>query len=142
MTTLPARQVHDGLSRVDAARLQRGEPVIGVIDGGPLALLVPVPDQPLVAMVAAQRPRQGLWRIPLALALLAPAIWLVVWTTLRPLQSQLESLSDAAARVGEGDLAARAPVHGDEVGGQLARRFNEMVERVERVEHAGTIGRS
>lgn len=51
------------------------------------------------------------------------------WATGRLLQP-LDSLSQAARRLGEGDLKARAMVVGGDEIARLAREFNEMAERL------------
>ncbi len=56
-------------------------------------------------------------------ALLAVLVGLVVS---RGLTAPIVALGDAARRMGEGDLSARAPVRGSDEIGQVAERFNRM----------------
>jgi PAS domain S-box-containing protein len=60
------------------------------------------------------------------LALAASTWWMA--RLLRP----LSVLSSTAKRIGEGDLAARAVVHGKDEVALLAKDFNQMAERLER----------
>lgn len=60
------------------------------------------------------------------LALAASTWWMA--RLLRP----MSVLSSAARRIGEGDLAARAVVHGKDEVALLAKDFNQMAERVEK----------
>jgi PAS domain S-box-containing protein len=61
-----------------------------------------------------------------ALALVASAMW--VSRLLRP----LSILGSAARRIGEGDLAVQAVVHGKDEVALLARDFNQMAERLQK----------
>ena len=92
---------------------------------------------------AVPRPMHAppLWRPLLVVALAL----LVVAVATRPLAQRIsrpvERLTDAARRLGGGDLSARAPADGaharrhDEIT-ELTRAFNEMAERVERLVRA------
>ena len=57
---------------------------------------------------------------------------LVGWLTARLVARRLESAYDTARRVGEGELALRAPVDGsDDAFDRLARRLNAMLDRIQ-----------
>jgi len=71
------------------------------------------------------------------LALIAGVMTSIALT--RRLLSPLEVLSQAAHRIGEGDLAARAIVPGGDEIASLAREFNEMAERLDRY-HTSSLG--
>lgn len=56
---------------------------------------------------------------------------LVGWATSRWVSKRLRALDDTAARVGNGELALRAPLDGsDDAFDRLARRFNGMLDRI------------
>lgn len=59
----------------------------------------------------------------IGVGLLAVIVGLIVS---RGLTSSIRSLGDAARRMGEGDLSARAPVHSSDEIGQVAAHFNRM----------------
>jgi signal transduction histidine kinase len=103
----------------------------------------------VVATLQASAPRHfrrpGVWRPLLSVAL----VLLIVTAATRPLARRisrpLERLTEAARRLGGGDLAARVPAnggarrwwrrrarHADELT-ELSRAFNEMAERLERL---------
>jgi signal transduction histidine kinase len=101
--------------------------IVGVLQASPPRRFAPSPLGPLLAVAVAL---------------------LVVAAATRPLARRiarpLERLTEAARRLGQGDLGARVPVAGerrargphtpragDELG-QLTRAFNDMAERVER----------
>ncbi|HEX4422127.1 MAG TPA: ATP-binding protein [Kofleriaceae bacterium] len=68
-----------------------------------------------------------------ALGLILLAVWLGVFLIARPMARRLAGVASAADRFGRGDLAARAdPSARDELGG-LAREFNGMAVRIERL---------
>jgi signal transduction histidine kinase len=111
---------------------------------GPFAV-APIRDPAsgeVVGTIAASPPRPlGMpppWRpilvVTLALVVVAVATRPLAVRITRP----LERLRDAARRLGNGDLSARAPVpthparHGDELA-EVTGAFNEMAERVERL---------
>jgi signal transduction histidine kinase len=50
----------------------------------------------------------------------------LAWLLALPLSRQIRNLSDASARLGRGELAARAPAEGPEELAALARSFNRM----------------
>lgn len=56
---------------------------------------------------------------------------LVAWLLELPLGRQIRRLADASARLGQGDLAARAPEEGPEELRVLARSFNQMAVELE-----------
>lgn len=58
------------------------------------------------------------------------------YPTARSIASPLERLTDAARRLGEGDLAVRANLRAPGEVGDLARAFDEMAERLERLVRA------
>lgn len=74
------------------------------------------------------------WLVLLAIAgVVLAAVAAVGWLLARSVASPLEDLGEAADRIGEGDLAARAPE--DAGPGEvraLARRLNESTQRLER----------
>jgi signal transduction histidine kinase len=71
------------------------------------------------------------YTIIVALVTLGLALILLRWV--RPLYRDLESLTAAAARVGDGDLAVRARVGRASLVEPIAGAFNAMTERVQRL---------
>lgn len=70
-----------------------------------------------------------------ALVTLIPMALLVAaiggaWLTARAV-APVREITDAAARLGVGDLSNRLPVHGDDEFGELANTFNGMLARLE-----------
>ena len=80
---------------------------------------------------AIQDSVHGSW---LRLAILGTAVigagLILAWLLAVPLSRQIRSLSDASARLGRGDLAARAPEEGPTELEALARSFNRMAASV------------
>jgi two-component system NtrC family sensor kinase len=96
--------------------------VLGVLD-------VQLSLETVDAELAASE-RQMIWGLSVtALAVLALAGLLTWWMVLRPVRR----LSEATARLAEGDLSARVPEESDDEIGELMRSWNAM---------AGEIGRS
>jgi signal transduction histidine kinase len=71
------------------------------------------------------------YTIIVALVTLGLAVILLLWV--RPLYRDLGNLATAAARVGDGDLAARADVAKGSLVAPIASAFNAMTERVRRL---------
>ena len=89
------------------------------------ALRAPPPPQSLAFWT---RPPFGfLWM----LALVGLAVALGVFPIIRRLMSRLEALQRGVQRFGEGDLAARVPVQGNDEVADLSRQFNAAAERIE-----------
>jgi signal transduction histidine kinase len=65
------------------------------------------------------------------LALIALAVAVATYPVMRHLTSRLEALAVSVDRFGHGELAARAPVAGDDEVSSLASTFNSMADRVE-----------
>ncbi|MGN6513895.1 MAG: sensor histidine kinase [Lysobacteraceae bacterium] len=66
-----------------------------------------------------------------ALVAAATLAGVVGWATSRWVSQRLRTLDDTAARVGNGELALRAPLDGsDDAFDRLARRFNGMLDRI------------
>jgi signal transduction histidine kinase len=127
---LPIAQVVNQLGPLEADRLERGDPVVSLLGSGPPAVLVRIPDQPLVAAVQPKGPPIRIaWALVLAVLVLGIAA--SVYTTIRPLHAQLDVLSQAAKQFGSGNLDSRAPVHSADDAGHLAETFNEMAARVQ-----------
>jgi signal transduction histidine kinase len=80
---------------------------------------------------AIQDSVHGSW---LRLAILGTAVigagLILAWLLAVPLSRQIRSLSDASARLGRGDLAARAPEEGPTELEALARSFNRMAASI------------
>jgi two-component system, OmpR family, sensor kinase len=80
---------------------------------------------------AIQDSVRGSW---LRLAILGTAVigagLILAWLLAVPLSRQIRSLSEASARLGRGDLAARAPEEGPTELEALARSFNRMADSV------------
>lgn len=131
----PVAMVRSRLDGLDVDHLDRGEPVVAAWTDGATALLVPVPDQPLVAVVLAAPPPTHGWHLAVVAVALLLGLAGAVFATLWPLQRQLQALSDAASAYGDGHLDLRAPVLTDDAAGALALRFNAMAERVQGLVH-------
>lgn len=66
-----------------------------------------------------------------ALVAAATLAGVVGWATSRWVSQRLRTLDDTAARVGNGELALRAPLDGsNDAFDRLARRFNGMLDRI------------
>jgi len=152
--TLPVFEAGDGLPRDLARRIatrviERGEELrdtatigsreyflavlplqrqVGRVIG---ALLGAEPSQ---VLAAAER---GVNRVLFLVALGAVAVALMLSALFaRRLSGPVRSLTAAARRVREGDLAATAPVRGEDEVGDLAIAFNEMTESLGRMTHS------
>ena len=75
------------------------------------------------------------WVISSAIAVLLAA--LIGWYISRRISAPVLALSNATARMTQGDLSSRASIKSSDELGQLARSFNEMASRVE--ETVGTL---
>jgi diguanylate cyclase (GGDEF)-like protein/PAS domain S-box-containing protein len=88
----------------------------------------------LAGALERQRKNNFIQRLPdLGLVLLF-AIGLAVWIY-RSVVSPLRGITDASRRIGEGDLAARAPISDSGEVAELGSRFNHMAEALEREMH-------
>jgi two-component system, OmpR family, sensor kinase len=65
------------------------------------------------------------------LALIGVAVALGLYPVVRRLTQRLEGLQRGVQRWGEGDLAVRVPVQGDDEVADLSVRFNQAAERIE-----------
>lgn len=133
ITVEPIARVKDQIFPLQLERLERGEPVVAPWDGGAVSLLVAIPDQPLVAVMPLPGPtpvqRTGAFLLVVLILGLAGAVLVI----LVPLQRQLVTLSNAATRIGGGELGARAEVRDNDAAGKLAGAFNDMAERIEQL---------
>jgi signal transduction histidine kinase len=81
------------------------------------------------------RPPHNTLRAPFGfvwtLALVAIAVALGTYPIIRRLTRRLETLQNGVERWGNGDLAARVPMQGDDEVGFLAARFNHAAEQIE-----------
>jgi signal transduction histidine kinase len=95
-----------------------GEHHIALDDGRLLVLRMPMPP----------------WHFHLGglvlFSVVALAVGLATYPVIRRLTRRLEALSASVDRFGRGDLAARAPVSGQDEVSDLADRFNRMAGRV------------
>jgi two-component system sensor histidine kinase BaeS len=138
--------IRGNLLQVDAGRLaraHRGEKVLSWLRFEPRALLlVPFRSgsswQVIGLSIPARLPpqlqalvQQGLL---LSLALAAGLSLLAGWLLARALTRPLDQLRLAADRLGQGELDCRVAAPGLDEFGQLARTFNQMAERLERLE--------
>jgi signal transduction histidine kinase len=81
------------------------------------------------------RPPASSWKAPFGffwtLGLVAVAVALGTYPIVRHLTRRLETLRAGVERWGDGDLAARVPLTGDDEVGFLATRFNHAAQRVQ-----------
>jgi signal transduction histidine kinase len=106
----------------DAARWTEGPVVIAPIQsGGRLQGLVVMPPPPRSPLTDAL----GLITLP-GLLLLAGVTAVAAFLIVTPARRKLAALEAAAARMGAGDLTARAPVHGGDEIARVAAAFNRM----------------
>jgi len=81
------------------------------------------------------RPPASSWKAPFGffwtLGLVAVAVALGTYPIVRHLTRRLETLQKGVERWGDGDLAARVPLTGDDEVGFLATRFNHAAQRVQ-----------
>ncbi|MDJ0790267.1 MAG: ATP-binding protein [Acidimicrobiia bacterium] len=108
------------------------------VEGTPMAVVVERVDLPTGALTVAIGRTQQLfpsrvviWSLLLALGVGATlTLALGAWLS-RSLSLRLASIGDAAERIGEGDLSARAAREGDDEIGKVAEAFNDMAEDLE-----------
>ena len=132
VAVLPEEAVVGSVGGFARRNLAQGDPVVQLHDAGP-AIYVPIPGQPFVAVLRPGPPAppwSGRRGVLLAVLVLA-GIGLAVYGVVRPVERQLTDISGAAARIGAGELGARAELRRDDAAGQLADTFNEMAERVQ-----------
>jgi signal transduction histidine kinase len=72
----------------------------------------------------------------LMLTILAVSLALIIYPITRGVTGRLERLETGVRQLGEGNLAARVPVEGDDEVAVLARSFNESATRVEQLVRA------
>jgi signal transduction histidine kinase len=81
------------------------------------------------------RPPASSWKAPFGffwtLGLVAVAVALGTYPIVRHLTRRLETLQKGVERWGDGDLAARVPLTGDDEVGFLATRFNHAAQQVQ-----------
>jgi len=129
----------------EAAEVRGGETVF---HRGPMGFAaVPIRDGSgaVIGVLQATVPRPPrmprFWRPMLVVALALLVVAVLTLPLARRISRPLERLTEAARRLGGGDLSARVPVeavHGrraDEIK-ELTRAFNEMAERIERLVRA------
>ena len=107
----------------------KGTPVIGVyrwIEAMEVALLVEIPQK-----VAYAPARRILWLFVVIGAVVAALLGGATFLLAREVAAPVLQLTDAAVRVGRGDLKARVPVVTRDEVGILARSFNRMTETLE-----------
>lgn len=112
--------------------MSSGTALVEIEDSGP-AVYVPLAGEGVVAVV---RPpwSQPAFNRNRALLLVTMALLGVTGlgvALIRPVERQLAAVTEAAKRVGEGELGARAPVIRADDAGALAEAFNAMAEQVE-----------
>ncbi len=111
--------VRSGLSIVDVLRDPQSHSEIGTVklsEG-------PAYGNEVLGSVAAG------WLVASAAAVLLAA--LIGWFISRRISAPVLALTDATARMADGNLASRASVKSQDELGQLGRSFNEMADRVE-----------
>ena len=99
-----------------------------VIDGELAGLVAVPPGRP--APMAALRPLGPTLALS-ALVLLVTGAGAAALLIFGPVRQRLRQLEEAAARVGAGDIGARAPEHGGDEVAALARSFNRMAADLE-----------
>ncbi len=131
--TLRVTVVHPGSLSQEEQLVLRNPPgaVVRNRSGGAIALLYAIP----LPVVRGQNPASILTRrlwLAILFALLAAfgVAWLLAGQILLP----VAALSEATAAVRSGDLSRRVTVAGPEEIAQLARRFNDLSEHLERSE--------
>jgi two-component system OmpR family sensor kinase len=116
----------------DRARLARG-PVRFPVHG--VALAAPLPGGGYL-LVESAHPSPDLSRAAISIGAVLLALALGSIPLARSIASPVEQLTRAARALGEGDLRARANVRAKGEVGELARAFDEMAGRLERLVHA------
>jgi signal transduction histidine kinase len=110
--------------------IQRSAHIVTVPVSNDLGVIgyVELSDSPDLGAAALATTRRAFVYAGLGTALIAAIVGLVV---ARGLTAPLNSLMAATTRMAAGDLSTRAPVHGEDEIGQLARQFNQMAAHLE-----------
>jgi len=110
--------------------IQRSAHIVTVPVSNDLGVIgyVELSDSPDLGAAALATTRRAFVYAGLGTALIAAIVGLVV---ARGLTAPLNSLMAATTRMAGGDLSTRAPVHGEDEIGQLARQFNQMAAHLE-----------
>jgi two-component system, NtrC family, sensor kinase len=94
--------------------------------GDPVAVVVTMSLAP-IAQLRTRGRLVSLWLVPLAVLVLIVVLDQILR---RVVYAPVKALRETMARAGAGDLAARATVFRSDEMGELARGFNEMLDRV------------
>ncbi len=131
-----------GLSAENTARLARGETVIAGSSaqmsdrwhGDGLLVFVPVEDGARAMVIAPRIPTIPGWQTWVLVLLSVTAIVSIAAVLIaRPIVRHLRPLEAATARIAAGDLTARTDVYSKDAIGSLARAFNTMAERIQKL---------
>jgi signal transduction histidine kinase len=129
-----AKAIRDGANqdqrRSDTLDQEILATAVPVVDGGRKVGVVRVTQSVDAVSRATRRAILGLAAIGLLVLALGLAAGVVI---ARQIAGPLRRLDDAAARVAEGDLSVRAKVEGSAEQRSLARTFNGMTARLERL---------
>jgi signal transduction histidine kinase len=99
--------------------------------GHRLSLGLRLPDGRVLVAGRASADRGHLGLLLGTVTLLALAVGVGAWPLVRRLTRRLERLRTRVEDLGQGDLAARAPVEGRDEVADLARSFNRAAERIQ-----------
>lgn len=128
----PRDEPDDGAGPPAAGDLTAGEP--GAVRAGP-EFMVRMDDGKTLHMHLPRSAPNAWLRPPYGfawmLALVAVAVALGAYPIVRKLTRRLELLQSGVERWGQGNLATRVALEGDDEAGFLAKRFNLAAERVE-----------
>jgi two-component system OmpR family sensor kinase len=114
----------DGVGTFPTAPVLVGDRLVGLV------VVLVRPPRPSGSGLAVPREVAQLLSLPSTLLLIAAAV-LVAMVIFYPARRRLRALEHAAQRLGEGDLAARAPQKGGDEIARVAAAFNRMAGDLE-----------
>lgn len=126
VTVLEAREAALSLSPVELEKLEADTWALGFLEGP--ALFVPL-EGGTVAAIGLPPPVP--WVLVLQLIVVALGVVGAILLIVRPLQHQLDALSETATRLGDGHLDARAVTNPSDATHDLASVVNDMAGRIQ-----------